>query len=228
MVDLSHVITDGMVTYPGIPAPVIGAHLTFDESASHYAAGTEFSHRHHLDGGQHRHLPGHPGAPLPGRRGSVGAEPGPDGRPRRRGGQGAAPVGGRRSGDRRVGPASARWADSTGGSRGVDRDRAQRPLGNARLLRRPSLPDRRRGRVPGLGEAGAGRDRLAEHRLHPHRPASGAQLAAGRADPDRRAPDPARRSCRTPGSGSPRRRRRCGGWAPSRCGPSRGGRLACR
>src|SRR6478609_1197686 len=32
-----------MVTYPGIPAPVIGAHLTFDESASHYAAGTEFS-----------------------------------------------------------------------------------------------------------------------------------------------------------------------------------------
>ena len=43
VVDLSHVITDGMVTYPGIPAPVIGTHLTFDESASHYAAGTEFS-----------------------------------------------------------------------------------------------------------------------------------------------------------------------------------------
>jgi kynurenine formamidase len=43
VIDLSHVITDGMVTYPGIPAPVIGAHLTFDESASHYAAGTEFS-----------------------------------------------------------------------------------------------------------------------------------------------------------------------------------------
>jgi arylformamidase len=43
VVDLSHVITDGMVTYPGIPAPVIGAHLTFEESTSHYAAGTEFS-----------------------------------------------------------------------------------------------------------------------------------------------------------------------------------------
>ena len=42
-VDLSHAIHDGMVTYPGIPAPVIGAHLTFDESAAHYAAGTEFS-----------------------------------------------------------------------------------------------------------------------------------------------------------------------------------------
>ena len=43
VVDLSHVITEGMVTYPGIPAPVIGKHLTFDESAAHYAAGTEFS-----------------------------------------------------------------------------------------------------------------------------------------------------------------------------------------
>ena len=32
-----------MVTYPGIPAPLLGTHLTFDESASHYAAGTEFS-----------------------------------------------------------------------------------------------------------------------------------------------------------------------------------------
>ena len=43
IVDLSHPIHDGMVTYPGIPAPVLGAHLTFDESAAHYAAGTEFS-----------------------------------------------------------------------------------------------------------------------------------------------------------------------------------------
>jgi kynurenine formamidase len=43
VVDLSHVITDGLITYPGIPGPEIGAHLTFDESASHYAAGTEFS-----------------------------------------------------------------------------------------------------------------------------------------------------------------------------------------
>jgi kynurenine formamidase len=43
IIDLSHVITDGLVTYPGIPGPVIGSHLTFAESASHYAAGTEFS-----------------------------------------------------------------------------------------------------------------------------------------------------------------------------------------
>ncbi len=43
LVDLSHPITDGLVTYPGIPAPTIGSHLSFDESAAHYAAGTEFS-----------------------------------------------------------------------------------------------------------------------------------------------------------------------------------------
>lgn len=43
VVDLAHVITEGMVTYPGIPAPRLGSHLTFDESVGTYAPGTEFS-----------------------------------------------------------------------------------------------------------------------------------------------------------------------------------------
>ena len=43
IVDLSHVIVEGMITYPGIPGPTLGSHLTFDESAAVYAAGTEFS-----------------------------------------------------------------------------------------------------------------------------------------------------------------------------------------
>lgn len=42
LIDLSHAITDGMETYPGIPAPEIRTHLSFDASASHYAPGTEF------------------------------------------------------------------------------------------------------------------------------------------------------------------------------------------
>ena len=42
VIDLSHVIRAGMVTYPGLPAPEIGAHLTREESRSRYAAGTEF------------------------------------------------------------------------------------------------------------------------------------------------------------------------------------------
>jgi kynurenine formamidase len=43
LVDLSHVIGDGTVTYPGLPAPEITEHMSFDESRSHYEPGTEFS-----------------------------------------------------------------------------------------------------------------------------------------------------------------------------------------
>jgi arylformamidase len=43
LVDLSHTITAGLVTYPGIPAPSVHPHLTREESRSHYAAGTEFA-----------------------------------------------------------------------------------------------------------------------------------------------------------------------------------------
>jgi arylformamidase len=42
LVDLSHVISAGLVTYPGLPAPIITPHLTREESRSHYAPGTEF------------------------------------------------------------------------------------------------------------------------------------------------------------------------------------------
>jgi kynurenine formamidase len=42
LVDLSHAIHDGLVTYPGLPAPVIRDHLSRVESRSHYAPGTEF------------------------------------------------------------------------------------------------------------------------------------------------------------------------------------------
>lgn len=41
-VDLSHTIEHGLVTYPGLPGPVIGDHLSYDESHAHYAAGVEF------------------------------------------------------------------------------------------------------------------------------------------------------------------------------------------
>lgn len=43
LVDLSHEISAGLVTYPGLPAPVITPHLTREDSRSHYAAGTEFA-----------------------------------------------------------------------------------------------------------------------------------------------------------------------------------------
>ena len=43
VIDLSHVIREGLVTYPGLPAPVITSHLTREDSRSHYAEGTEFA-----------------------------------------------------------------------------------------------------------------------------------------------------------------------------------------
>ncbi|WP_419994691.1 cyclase family protein [Streptomyces boninensis] len=42
LVELSHVVREGMVTYPGLPAPVIGDHLTREASKAAYAPGTTF------------------------------------------------------------------------------------------------------------------------------------------------------------------------------------------
>lgn len=43
LVDLSHTIRAGLVTYPGIPAPTIAPHLTREASRQHYTPGTEFA-----------------------------------------------------------------------------------------------------------------------------------------------------------------------------------------
>ncbi|TDD36668.1 cyclase family protein [Nonomuraea terrae] len=42
IVDLSHRITEGMTTYPGIPGPALGVHLSREDSREVYAPGTEF------------------------------------------------------------------------------------------------------------------------------------------------------------------------------------------
>ncbi len=42
LIDLSHTIEHGMVTYPGLPVPVIGDWLSRDASQSRYAPGTTF------------------------------------------------------------------------------------------------------------------------------------------------------------------------------------------
>lgn len=42
VVDLSHEVADGMITYKGLPAPVICDYLSREESRGHYAEGTEF------------------------------------------------------------------------------------------------------------------------------------------------------------------------------------------
>ena len=41
-VDVSHTVENGLITYPGLPAPVICDFLSREASRKHYAAGTEF------------------------------------------------------------------------------------------------------------------------------------------------------------------------------------------
>jgi kynurenine formamidase len=42
IIDLSHTLEDGMITYRGLPAPVVCDFLSYEASRSHYAPGTEF------------------------------------------------------------------------------------------------------------------------------------------------------------------------------------------
>lgn len=42
LIDVSHTVEDGMITYRGLPAPIISDHLSREASRSHYAPGTEF------------------------------------------------------------------------------------------------------------------------------------------------------------------------------------------
>lgn len=73
-VELSHVISAGMVTYPGIPAPEITPHLTREASRQVYAPGTEFAMDRismigntgtYLDSPYHRYADGADLAALP-------------------------------------------------------------------------------------------------------------------------------------------------------------------
>lgn len=42
LIDLSHIIEDGLITYKGLPAPLICDFLSREQSRQHYAEGTEF------------------------------------------------------------------------------------------------------------------------------------------------------------------------------------------
>jgi len=42
LIDLSHVVEDGMITYKGLPAPIVCDFLSREQSREHYAEGTTF------------------------------------------------------------------------------------------------------------------------------------------------------------------------------------------
>ncbi len=73
-IDLSHIVEDGMITYPGLPPPIIRDHLSREESRKHYAPGTEFQIARfemvantgtYLDSPFHRYAAGDDVAQLP-------------------------------------------------------------------------------------------------------------------------------------------------------------------
>ncbi len=41
-IELSHIIEEGMITYTGLPGPVISDHMSREDSESHYSDGTTF------------------------------------------------------------------------------------------------------------------------------------------------------------------------------------------
>jgi kynurenine formamidase len=43
LIDLSHTISKGLITYKGLPAPIICDFLSREQSRAHYAPGTEFN-----------------------------------------------------------------------------------------------------------------------------------------------------------------------------------------
>lgn len=74
LVDLSHAIEDGMITYSGLPGPLISSHLDRATSRSRYAPGTEFQIDRismvgntgtYLDSPRHRYADGNDLASLP-------------------------------------------------------------------------------------------------------------------------------------------------------------------
>lgn len=74
LIDLSHPIANGTVTYPGLPGPVITEFLSREESRAHYEKGTEFQIGHiemvsntgtYLDTPFHRYPSGYDLAGLP-------------------------------------------------------------------------------------------------------------------------------------------------------------------
>ena len=42
LIDVSHTVEDGLVTYPGLPAPIVCDYLSREASRAHYAEGTTF------------------------------------------------------------------------------------------------------------------------------------------------------------------------------------------
>ncbi len=73
LIDVSHTVEHGMVTYKGLPAPLICDYLSREASRAALRAGHRVPDRQDRDGGEHRHLRRQPVPPLRRRQGPRGA-----------------------------------------------------------------------------------------------------------------------------------------------------------
>ena len=208
----NHVISAGMITYPGLPGP---ARPASDQGglARPYAPGPSSRSTAH-PGGQHRDLPGRALSPLPGRRRPQRDSAGPDRRPARHGRSGG---GHRAARDRRRGAGGARrpraavllhTGDDAGCGTSAYAERAHSspgpgPRGWPPTGRRWSASTRSTSMTPAT--AAARPTRCCWRRAFPSSSSS-----------------PASGSCRRPGPGSSPRRRGSRGSAPSQCARSPG------
>ena len=214
LVDLSHTISDGLITYPGLPGPVISDHLTFDASHEVYAEGTEFSIGRiemvsntgtYLDTPGHRHRGGHDLSGLALERCALLP---------------ALVVEGESTGA--TGLAAFEGLDVAGHAVLVSTGWDLHFGTEAYAAPEHPYPRHRGRRVAGRPRSRAGRDRLGQHRRHPasRRPA-GPHAAARARDPGRRAPHGTLRAAAAPGRRSAPYRPRSPGCRRSPCGPSR-------
>ena len=212
LIDLSHVIEHGMVTYGGLPGPHICDYWTREGSAAHYDDGSSFQIGRidmvantgtYLDAPFHRYADG---ADLAGLAlDQLAALPGLCVRSDGAGG-------GRRTASKTsTSPARRCWSTPAGTGTG-----APTPMARTTLSHRGRRAPARRARRQ------AGRHRQLQYRRHqpPHPPRP--HHPARRERPDLRAYDQSRRAARRTASPSPPCRRRSPAWAPSRSAPSPG------
>ena len=196
LLDVSHDVEDGMITYRGLPAPVIRDHWTREESRRHFAPGTEFhigriemvaNTGTYVDSPFHRYADGRDLADLPLE--SLADLPGVVVRAAGRAGRG-------------IDVAALAGLDVRGKAvllhTGWDVH-----WRTERYFDGHPVPDRGRRRVAGRARRGAGRHRLPEHRRH-RGPRSLRRTArsCGAGHPDRRASVPASTACPTRASAS--------------------------
>ena len=185
LIDLSHTVEDGMITYKGLPAPIVCDFLSREASRALYAPGVEFhigkiemvaNTGTYLDSPFHRYADGKDLSQLD-LATLAELEAWWRGSPAGRSAPSPAPNSWQHSVDRSARQGCAR------------RNRLVQALAHRSVLRRSSVPHRRRRRDADSRRRDTRRHRQPQHRQHRRWTATSALHAPRRRIPDRRAHD---------------------------------------